>query len=575
MRLIQLTTAFLVLLSLATSFLHARESRPYPFLNSARAELKVVEELKTETEKVSAERDAAESLLLGWMEAEKITDQQWAEACLIASGEYRPEVRKLHLKKLDKLAAQLRKEVGGKPAREQGEAILNHLHKNVLTQGYELSQSSLAELFVSGKFNCVSSTVLYHIQAKRLGLKTEAIEFDGSLWDAGHVFPLLIDGDTEIDIETTDADGFDMRAKLAKSGETAFGLKNMADGHKLSEKEMLCLFYNNRAVEASRAESHLEVLRTRLLALAITPENIAAQEAAEGAWINLLASLGQAKKYAEAIKIGQVALDFAPVSAGIKNNTRVAYAAYAQQLIAQEKDRELVELYAEADRNWPADDYLADQAAAFAQSARVAESEGDWERAAKILARGLQLQPDHEALENGVAFLTQESLAAIDEKQGAAAAIAWMEKLRSLFPTCTQLDAVAENHVQRQLTASLDKHDFEQAEKIVLTRSKLLSGEQSAYYQGIVFDTKALDLLEREQWEQAREVYREALKRFPTHELLVHNGPLVYEIEARKSMESEDWAAAIRVYQVGLEQFPDCDLLKQNREYCESKLKDK
>ena len=86
--------------------------------------------------------------------------------------------------------------------RERAEFILTYLHRNVF-RGYSLLQTRVDTVFTNGRFNCVSSSVLYVILAKSVGLSVSGVK------TIDHAFAMVhIDGE-DIDVETTSRHGFD------------------------------------------------------------------------------------------------------------------------------------------------------------------------------------------------------------------------------------------------------------------------------------------------------------------------------------------------------------------------------
>jgi len=85
---------------------------------------------------------------------------------------------------------------------ELGRALLTYLHETLLKR-YDSSESAIHTLFKKGKFNCLSSTVLYLICARSLGLTVEVVDTND------HVLCRVKHGDNWIDVETTTKYGFD------------------------------------------------------------------------------------------------------------------------------------------------------------------------------------------------------------------------------------------------------------------------------------------------------------------------------------------------------------------------------
>ena len=86
--------------------------------------------------------------------------------------------------------------------REKGEAVLQFMHEHFLSV-YHVQQSSLDTLLSSGRFNCVSSAVLYTILGTAVGLEVAGVN------TIDHAFCSVKAGDEHIDVETTNPYGFD------------------------------------------------------------------------------------------------------------------------------------------------------------------------------------------------------------------------------------------------------------------------------------------------------------------------------------------------------------------------------
>ena len=86
--------------------------------------------------------------------------------------------------------------------RERAEFILTYLHRNVF-RAYALTQTRVDTVFTNGRFNCVSSSVLYMLLAKSIGLEVSGVK------TIDHAFVMVHIGGEDIDVETTSRHGFD------------------------------------------------------------------------------------------------------------------------------------------------------------------------------------------------------------------------------------------------------------------------------------------------------------------------------------------------------------------------------
>src|SRR6201999_408485 len=84
--------------------------------------------------------------------------------------------RERYTAKLDKIADEARQAVADATTDdEKADLLAKFLFKGPLHGGFEDGQVNFRKLLDRGKFNCVSSTVLYDVISHRMGLKTRAV----------------------------------------------------------------------------------------------------------------------------------------------------------------------------------------------------------------------------------------------------------------------------------------------------------------------------------------------------------------------------------------------------------------
>ena len=144
-------------------------------------------------------------------------------------------------------------------AKERGEYILVFMHKNFL-KSYAERQTRLDELLRTGRYNCVSSAVLYMILAISAGLDT------GGVMTKDHAFATIRAGGAVsadkltsrelIDVETTNVYGFDPGNR--KEFHDGFGkatgfayvpAKNYRDRAAINPAELVSLILSNRIAD--------------------------------------------------------------------------------------------------------------------------------------------------------------------------------------------------------------------------------------------------------------------------------------------------------------------------------------
>jgi tetratricopeptide (TPR) repeat protein len=180
-----------------------------------------------------------------------------AEISLWASG----DTSAANLKKITALTAALR-DAPGLPSlgEEKAEYILTFMHKNLL-KTYSSTQTRVDALFSNGRFNCVSSAVLYVILCESAGIKTSGV------MTKDHAFVTVHSGGTDIDVETTNPYGFDPGNR--KEFHDQFGKltgfayvpgRNYRDRQTIGQIELISLIMNNRMTELESRNLYVEAV---------------------------------------------------------------------------------------------------------------------------------------------------------------------------------------------------------------------------------------------------------------------------------------------------------------------------
>jgi hypothetical protein len=142
--------------------------------------------------------------------------------------------------------------------RERGEYLLSWMHRRYL-KTYSLQQTRLDTLLAGGRYNCVSSAVLYLILGTAAGLEIRGV------MTKDHAFAALRAGDQWIDVETTNPYGFDPGNR--KEFHDQFGkvtgfayvpARNYRDRASISPLELISLIFSNRITELERRNRFAE-----------------------------------------------------------------------------------------------------------------------------------------------------------------------------------------------------------------------------------------------------------------------------------------------------------------------------
>jgi tetratricopeptide (TPR) repeat protein len=142
--------------------------------------------------------------------------------------------------------------------REKAEYILNYMHKNIL-KSYSLYQTRIDTLLANGRYNCVSSAVVYTILCKAAGINTSGV------MTREHAFVVVHLDNEDIDVETTNQYGFnpgnkkefhDSAGRL--TGFTYVPPSNYRDRQTISQIELVSLILNNKIADSERQSRYNE-----------------------------------------------------------------------------------------------------------------------------------------------------------------------------------------------------------------------------------------------------------------------------------------------------------------------------
>ena len=225
----------------------------------------------------------------------------FSEACLIAGGLATPRDRQKYLARLDAIEADARKAAAGsRSVAEDGARLLQFLHAGPMAKGYRAEQSDLHVLLDHGTFNCVSSAVLYTVMGQRLGIDVRAVQVPG------HVFSVLHTRGRSIDVETTNARGFDLDP-FRRDGPANVD-RPTESRREVGPPGLAGMVAYNHGVTLIRAKRYPEGARANLFALGLDPDNpVAAKNlgAALGRWAIDLAAAGKNEKALAVLALGR------------------------------------------------------------------------------------------------------------------------------------------------------------------------------------------------------------------------------------------------------------------------------
>ena len=199
------------------------------------------------------------------------------------------------------LVAGFQQQAAGNPdPRALAARALEHLHAGTLRR-YDLRQARVDVLLDGGEFNCVSSSVLYLVLARSVGLSV------GGVRTTDHAFCTVTVGGSTVDVETTSPYGYDpgSRKEFTDSFGRVTGFayvppSNYRDRTPVGERGLLSLILYDRVSYATERGDHAGALEP-----AVTGWTLAGDALSRGTLVTALSNyavwLGQAGRFEEAV----------------------------------------------------------------------------------------------------------------------------------------------------------------------------------------------------------------------------------------------------------------------------------
>jgi tetratricopeptide (TPR) repeat protein len=217
-------------------------------------------------------------------------------ATLIAGGVRDAQKIRDYEAKLDNVLAAVYAKVGNKPSPENlTKEVFEAIHRQLLTNTYDINCTDLVRTLETGHFNCVSATILFNCVAEKAGLNVCALEMPG------HALSRVHFGSESMNLETTCPNWFALQDEAARREATARRVAPAATAHpgvagtqkndepskklrEISPIQLVATIYYNQGVDFLAEEKFAEAIVANLKALQLDPHS-------EMAWGNLLAAI--------------------------------------------------------------------------------------------------------------------------------------------------------------------------------------------------------------------------------------------------------------------------------------------
>jgi len=547
----------------------------------------------------------------------KLNDWSFAEAALLSNGIVDRAERRKHLKQIDRIAIEAETVVASaKTPHEKGEHLLEWLHQNVMSGGYEANQTDLATVLSTGKFNCVSSATLYNIVGWRLGLDLRGIEVPD------HAFSILYVGSQHMDIETTNPQGFNPARdrRILERFKEQTGFQYIPDRHADKRREvtdtgLLALTCYNHGVTHTREEQYALALADYFRALSLDPEFPSAIQNTLSVFANWSHELSENGEREQAVRVVAAGLRLAPEDRTLLHNRKVIWQHWALAEIEGNRRDAALDVLTRAAQQVPDGGFDRMQAYVFIQPGQKLAENQQWEDALKLAGRGLevvteaarkelrdwrnniyhrwcdtalnkddfataadvlelamQAEPEERRFSANTAYVVQEWLRNTYESDGLADAEALLTKLAVRFEDIEGTQRVVEQFARRTTETLTEKEGIDDALAFVDRNAKLLREDVAGDLRRAIFDRRASALSDMLKWDQAIAVYTRGLKVLPDDGHLRNNLLATWDTWAGKFRKSGDWSDAAGIYAKALDSGIDNSNFASKIGYCVQEL---
>lgn len=280
------------------------------------------------------------------------------EAALIAGGVEDAAVRGRYQQQFDCWVKEIKSESQSllnqkSSEQELARCIFEYMHRTILTGGYSLHSTNLADIFEQGRFNCVSATLLYCCLAKHFGLDVRGLE------TVGHAMSCLILPNERIEIESTCPRWFHLASnpqRRAELVEKTIGIRpdDQSKNYRLvSEVELVATIYYNRGLDMLAESNFTGALAANATALTLDPSNQTAHGNLLAVLNNWAISLASTGKYLEAISLLETGVRVDPNFTTFHANILHVHRRWVDELCEELRYGEAIGVLTEGSRRWP------------------------------------------------------------------------------------------------------------------------------------------------------------------------------------------------------------------------------
>jgi tetratricopeptide (TPR) repeat protein len=250
--------------------------------------------------------------------------------------------------------------------REKARSVFQFMHEELLFGGYALQTTDLRETFRSGKYNCLTATIIFNCLANEVGLPTCAVR------SPGHALSRVFLPDGSLDVETTCPRWFQLSGRPAEQAEhvrQTLGTTpaSRSGAQEASEVELVAMIYYNRGVDLLAAERFAEAAAANLKSLRLYPNSPTARGNLLATINNWAIELARQRQFAEAAHLLRLGMALEPSFQTFMVNYVFLHQQWTAQLCQQGMADQALRLLRQQAAAFPQETFFA-RAAAELQS---------------------------------------------------------------------------------------------------------------------------------------------------------------------------------------------------------------
>lgn len=496
------------------------------------------------------------------------------EGALLAAGVL-PENMGPYLTQISNFEEQVKPLVSGKQPLDTAYVLFTEMHKKLLKK-YEESSTTLDVVLKMGKYNCLSSTVLYCLLLEDFNIPWKVAVLPS------HVFAILEINGAEIDIENTSPYGFYINTN--KQGQQDFkkqtGFEYSADPsirEVTGKKGLYGYTYGNISFYEAMRTNTVSSFQNVLKSVAVNNDGKYIYTNAVSAYTTYIFYLfGVAKENEKALAVSEEALQYLPKKELFMSNYYTTLGVYLNSLIDQGKYDESFQTLARSKRMY-GPNRLIDDALYSQLLYRLIVKEQDFNLAydyaktAVIDVAGSQNVKS--LLKNGLDLMRQKLSKAWESyPNGELLFLKWY----SLMSDDPNMRIIYENYYVEISTKCYQAGFVDKA--LDINRKALNNYTDSLVLKKnmVMISAGAADKFnEKKDYVNGLKYTKIAMIYEPKNQVILHNLGVIYDILINREIDKKNYNQALVLANEAIGYVPDNKKIQYDRDYLIRKLKKK